>query len=78
VKKGVPCLVIKNGDHPVNPDGPRVKAMKEWYHQPCDEYEENWDVSGSLSLVNVMYSVAVQIANSDEMPKWKPTSANHR
>ena len=64
VKKGVPAVVLENGQHPVDMSKPNKYPMPVWYHKPCDEYREDWDVSGTLANVNLMLSVALSLANS--------------
>ena len=70
VKKGVPALVMENGNHPVDPSKPNLYPKKEWYHKPCDEYREDWDMTGTLANVNVMFGAAVTIANRDELLRY--------
>ena len=74
VKKGVPALVMENGRELVDPGKPNKYPQKDWYHQPSDEYKEDWDMSGTIANINVMIGAASAIANMDEMPKWKPDS----
>ncbi|MBQ0024371.1 MAG: M28 family peptidase [Bacteroidales bacterium] len=69
VKRGVPALVMENGSHLVNPDKPNKYPQKEWYHQPSDEYHEDWDLSGTIANINVMFGAACAIANSDTLPR---------
>ena len=63
VKKGVPAVVLENGLHPVDMSKPNKYPMPVWYHKPCDEYREDWDVSGTLANVNLILSVALSLAN---------------
>lgn len=41
------------------------------YHQPSDELHEDWDLSGAVEDVQLMFLVAHQLANAPEMPRWK-------
>ena len=66
VKKGVPALVVENGTHSVDPSRPNKYPMKVWYHQPCDEYKDDWDVEGTLANVNLQFRVGVAVANAEE------------
>ena len=63
VKKGVPALVWENGRTPVDPGKPNKYPMPVWYHKPCDEYHEDWDLSGTLANVNLVYDVSLALAN---------------
>ena len=48
------------------------------YHQPNDEYHEDWDVSGSLQSIDLHFSVGYQIANADKRPEWNSDSEYRR
>ena len=63
VKKGVPSVVVENGLHPVDPSRPNKYPMPVWYHRPSDEYRADWDLSGTVANVNLIYSVGVFLAN---------------
>lgn len=63
VKKGVPAVVWENGRTPVDPGKPNKYPMPVWYHKPCDEYHEDWDLSGTLANVNLVYDVSLALAN---------------
>lgn len=65
VKRGVPALVMENGKHPVDPSRPNLYPQKDWYHKPCDEYHEDWDMKGTIANINVMLGAATVIANID-------------
>ena len=62
VKKGVPAVVWENGLHPVDPARPNQYPMPAWYHKPCDEYRPDWDLSGTLANVFLVYSVGLSLA----------------
>lgn len=78
VKMGVPALVIGNGKELVDPSRPNKYPQDDWYHKPSDEYKEDWDYSGTIANLNMMYSVGLSVANADKMPEWLRTSASHR
>ncbi len=40
------------------------------YHQPSDEYDPSWDLSGVVEDAILGYWVGLAIANANEMPKW--------
>ena len=64
VKKGVRAVVLENGQHPVDVSKPNKYPMPVWYHKPCDEYREDWDLSGTLSNVNLIFSVGLSLSNN--------------
>lgn len=66
VKKGVPAVVWENGLQPVDPSRPNKYPMPVWYHKPSDEYKEDWDLSGSLANVNLVFSVGLSLANGKD------------
>ena len=63
VKKGVPAVVLENGQHPVDMSKTNKYPMPVWYHKPCDEYHDDWDVSGTLANINLVLSVALSLAH---------------
>lgn len=65
VKKGVRSVVIENGQHPVEASRPNKYPMASWYHKPCDEYRDDWDLAGTLANVNLIFSVAVSLSNAN-------------
>ena len=64
VKKGVRAVVLENGRHPVDVSKPNKYPMPVWYHKPCDEYRDDWDMSGTLSNVNLIFSVGLSLSNN--------------
>ena len=63
MKKGVPAVVLENGRHPVDVRKPNKYPMPVWYHKPADEYHEDWDVSGTLANLNLIFSVGLSLSN---------------
>ena len=68
VKVGIPVVLTYNGHEPMNPNAP--KRQRGTYHQPSDEYHEDWDVSGSLSNINLNVAIGYAIGMADSMPQW--------
>ena len=64
VKKGVPAVVVENGLHPSDPNGINRYPMESWYHKPCDEYRDDWDLTGTLANVNLQFSVGLSLSNA--------------
>ena len=64
VKKGVPAVVMENGLHPADPGKPDKYPMESWYHKPSDEYRKDWDLSGTVANVDLVFSVALSLANT--------------
>jgi len=68
VKKGVPAVVIEYGKDLVDPSRPNKYPRSDWYHKPSDEYLEDWDFSGTLAHVRMMFAVGLSVANADSRP----------
>ena len=68
VKKGVPAVVIENGHHLAPGIEPNKYPRAVWYHKPSDEYREDWDFSGTLAHIHLMYGVGLAVANADKRP----------
>ena len=64
VKKGVRAVVLENGRLPIDVSRPNQYPMPVWYHKPCDEYHDDWDLSGTLSNVNLIFSVGLSLSNN--------------
>jgi Zn-dependent M28 family amino/carboxypeptidase len=74
-KQGVPMLYTKAGI-----DSPERGAEygKTWlddyiahrYHQPSDEYDASWDVSGTMQDLELYYDVGLTLANENTWPNW--------
>ena len=74
-KKGVPMLYSNNGADLV--DGGRGAAFElsydytlNDYHQPSDEYTNDWEMSGIEQTVDTIFNVSFELANSNEWPNW--------
>ena len=42
------------------------------YHQPSDEVKPDWDLSGAVEDLRVLFKVGDTVANADALPTWKP------
>lgn len=69
VKRGVPAVVIEYGTDLVDPSRPNKYPRSDWYHKPSDEYRDDWDFSGTLAHVHMMYAVGLSVANADRKPE---------
>ena len=65
VKQGVPSVVVENGLQAADPSKPDKYPMASWYHKPCDEYRDEWDLTGAIANMNLIYSVAISLANAE-------------
>jgi Zn-dependent M28 family amino/carboxypeptidase len=44
------------------------------YHQPADQYDSTWDLTGGLQDVELLYTIGGRLANGHEWPQWKTGS----
>jgi len=42
------------------------------YHQASDEVKPDWDLTGAVQDVDLLFEVGYQIANGAKFPEWKP------
>lgn len=82
-KVGVPALYAEGGNEPI--DDATAKYRKRanviitgCYHQVCDQFRENWDFGGVQEDTQMFFDVGYNIANSNDWPKWNPTSEFQR
>jgi Zn-dependent M28 family amino/carboxypeptidase len=78
-KRGVPAISFKGGQDLVKGGvAAGKKAAEDYtrdrYHQPADEFDPNWDLSGMAADLGVVYDLGERLANSREWPEWKPGS----
>jgi len=74
-KAGVPSLYIGKGEHLLSrtPDAPLRSDEFDLhdYHQVTDEIESDWDLTGAVQDVDLLFEVGYQVANVDKFPEWK-------
>jgi len=75
-KAGVPALYVKSGamlrDKPEGTGKAMLDAFTaERYHKPGDEYSEDWDVSGSIEDLRLLFEVGARVANAKTWPEWR-------
>jgi Zn-dependent M28 family amino/carboxypeptidase len=74
-KVGVPMLYPGGGFDLINGGTAAGKAVSDnyllkRYHQPTDEWDASWDLSGPVADAEVLYTVGDQLANTDVWPNW--------
>ncbi len=52
----------------------RDEFVAKHYHQPSDEVDPSWDLSGAVQEVQLLFEVGYEVANGDKFPEWKPGS----
>jgi len=77
-KAGLPSLYIGKGEHLVSRPETAPLRSDEFdatdYHQVTDEVHPNWDLSGAVQDVQLVFEVGYEVANGDKFPEWKPGS----
>ena len=74
-KKGVPMLYADGGVD-INDGGLEAgsKISNDYtqyhYHQPSDEYQDSWDLSGFKDHLEITRNMVLRLANSEEWPEW--------
>jgi Zn-dependent M28 family amino/carboxypeptidase len=76
-KQGVPALDPKEGVEDIGkPQGTGLESMRRYtaedYHKPSDEVKADWDLSGMVEDLELVYSVGNRVANAKTYPVWKP------
>jgi Zn-dependent M28 family amino/carboxypeptidase len=75
-KVGVPAFSVKNGTHYAGKDAEYGKKIREEYtaksyHQPSDEYHENWDLSGMEEMAKFTFTIGLTASNMEQVGTWK-------
>jgi len=76
---GIPALYAKSGKEPLDEATKALRGqLKEnlsgCYHGVCDEYSDQWDLSGAVEDMQAFFEVGYEIAKEDIWPKWSETS----
>ncbi len=77
-KVGIPALSIRNGDDFVGKPkefGEKIFAEfnQKHYHQPSDEFREDWAFDGMIQSLDVTLAIAMRASNMPQMPRYNPT-----
>jgi Zn-dependent M28 family amino/carboxypeptidase len=77
-KVGLPSLYIGKGEHLLSRSDSAPLRSDEFdstdYHQVTDEVRPDWDLSGAVQDVQLLFEVGYEAANADKFPEWKPGS----
>jgi Zn-dependent M28 family amino/carboxypeptidase len=77
-KVGVPALSIRNGDEYVGKTKEFSNALfaefnSKHYHQPSDEFRDDWRFDGMVQTLDITMAIGMQIANSPKTPRYNET-----
>src|SRR6184192_1983356 len=76
-KRGLPALYTGGGKDFIGKPADFGQQKKDdytahHYHQVSDEVNPEWDLSGAVQDVQLLFEVGYQVANGDKFPEWKP------
>ncbi len=75
-KQGVPALYTGGGKDLIGKPADFGRQKKDdytahHYHQVSDEMNSEWDLSGAVQDIQLLFEVGYQVANGDKFPEWK-------
>jgi len=78
-KQGIPALYADNGiDHVEHGEEWTLAKMDKYtaenYHKPSDEYDPNWDLSGAIDDLRLLFKVGYRLSMESTFPSWKEGS----
>ena len=76
-KRGVPALYTGRGKEFIGKPAEFGQQKTEdyvanIYHQPSDEIDPAWDLSGAVQDIQLLLEVGYQVTNGDKWPEWHP------
>jgi len=76
-KLGVPSLYLGGGREVIGKPAnfgqeKRDDFVAHHYHQPSDEVDPTWDLSGAAEDTQLLFRIGCEVANGDRFPEWKP------
>jgi Zn-dependent M28 family amino/carboxypeptidase len=76
-KVGVPAvsITLANADTFVGPNAAKARKLAEaynetCYHQTCDEFTSDWDLTGAVDDARLLADMGWRIANAAQMPRY--------
>ncbi|MFC1650952.1 M28 family metallopeptidase [Candidatus Latescibacterota bacterium] len=76
VKQGIPAFSLFSGiDHIQYGEEWVLKQKEDYttnhYHKTSDEYDPNWDLSGAVEDLKLLFQVGYRLANESTFPNWR-------
>jgi len=76
---GVPALYAKGGAEPADEQTAALRKrldpeLSKCYHNLCDEYSEDWDLSGAIQDMQLFFEIGFELSNDGKWPEWSKTS----
>ena len=74
-KVGIPASYTEPGiDHVTHGEEWAREQMAAYiadrYHQPTDEYDDTWDLSGAIDDIRLLFRMGYRLANETTFPNW--------
>jgi Zn-dependent M28 family amino/carboxypeptidase len=78
-KQGVPALFLDNGIHYIGKPDSYSKTKRDAYtyhdyHNVTDEVKPDWDLSGAVDDLGMLFVAGVHVADAEAWPTWKAGS----
>ncbi|WP_448556677.1 M28 family metallopeptidase [Thalassotalea montiporae] len=76
---GIPALYAKSGAQPADEATAKLREMldpklKKCYHNLCDEYSDEWDLSGAVQDMQAFFEIGYELSSENVWPKWSESS----
>jgi Zn-dependent M28 family amino/carboxypeptidase len=80
---GIPAMYAGGGTQAYDEDTANYRkrmslVLRGCYHQPCDRYRDEWDLSGAVQDLQLFYIVGFNISQQSEWPRWNENSEFQR
>ncbi|WP_372761100.1 M28 family peptidase [Pseudoalteromonas sp.] len=80
---GIPAMYAGGGTQAFDEDTASYRkrmslVLRGCYHQPCDRYRDEWDLSGAVQDLQLFYKVGFNISQQSEWPRWNENSEFQR
>ncbi|MBH0089957.1 M28 family metallopeptidase [Pseudoalteromonas sp. NSLLW218] len=80
---GIPAMYAGGGTVPADEDTANYRkrmslVLRGCYHQPCDRYRDEWDLSGAVQDLQLFYKVGFNISEQEQWPTWNANSEFQR
>lgn len=76
---GIPALYAKGGDIAADEATKALRTtlnpiLGKCYHNLCDEYSTDWDLSGAVEDMQLFFEIGVELSKENVWPQWSKTS----
>lgn len=77
--KGVPAVYAGGGVTPVDERTAKYRALMEkhvasCYHEACDKFRDDWDLSGAVEDLQLLFDAGYQLVTSNDWPQWSASA----